>query len=77
MAATLNILGLAFSLIGVVVLFRYGMPYKVRTGGVTHLITHEIDEAEVELEGRYQKYGRGGLILIVLGTAFQVAANIV
>lgn len=75
--AVFNILGLVCSLVGVIVLFRYGMPYKVRTGGATNIIMEQIDEAEVALEGRYDKYGTGGLILIILGTGFQIVANLV
>jgi hypothetical protein len=35
MPATFSIIGLALNLIGVIVLFRYGMPYRVRTEGDT------------------------------------------
>ncbi|MEI9406925.1 hypothetical protein [Mesorhizobium argentiipisi] len=76
MAAVLNIIGLVLSFAGVIILFRYGMPFKVRTGGASHIILEQIDEAEVELEARYDKYGQGGLLLVFLGTAFQIAANV-
>jgi hypothetical protein len=33
MPATFSIIGLALNLLGVIVLFRYGMPYRVRTEG--------------------------------------------
>jgi hypothetical protein len=35
MPAIFGIIGLALNLMGVIVLFRYGMPYRVRTGGDT------------------------------------------
>ena len=35
MPATFSIIGLALNLMGVIVLFRYGMPYRVRTEGDT------------------------------------------
>ncbi|TPJ85515.1 hypothetical protein FJ434_16450 [Mesorhizobium sp. B2-5-13] len=76
MMAIFNIAGSVCSLAGVIVLFRYGMPYKVRTGGTTNIIIEQIDEEEVALERRYDKYGLGGLILIVLGTGLQIAANL-
>ncbi|MGM4886335.1 hypothetical protein [Tardiphaga sp. 11_C7_N12_6] len=40
------------ALIGVITLFRYGMPFKVKTGGVTYIITDAIDEDEARLEAR-------------------------
>lgn len=58
---SLNIIGLVLSFAGVIILFRYGMPFKVRTGGASHIILEQTDEAEVELEARYDKYGQGGL----------------
>ena len=35
MPATFSIIGLALNLVGVMVLFRYGMPYRVRTDADT------------------------------------------
>ena len=35
MPAIFSIIGLALNLMGVIVLFRYGMPYRVRTEGDT------------------------------------------
>ena len=35
MPAIFSIMGLALNLMGVIVLFRYGMPYRVRTEGDT------------------------------------------
>ena len=35
MPAIFSIIGLALNLMGVIVLFRYGMPYPVRTEGAT------------------------------------------
>jgi hypothetical protein len=34
MPATFSISGLTLNLIGVIVLFRYGMPYRVRTKAI-------------------------------------------
>jgi hypothetical protein len=41
-----NLFGLAFSLLGVLMLFRYGMPYHVPSGGAVHIIGEQVDEAE-------------------------------
>jgi hypothetical protein len=43
-AAASNCLGLAMSLFGVLILFRYGMPFRVQTEGATYYVTEEIDE---------------------------------
>ena len=75
-AAGWNISGLCLSLIGILVLFRYGMPYRVRTGGAIAYVAEEPDEKEKVQEARYDVLGWIGLILVILGTLFQIAANI-
>lgn len=53
----LNLIGLALNLVGVLILFRYGMPFHVPTKGAVHLILEQTDDAEIELERRYEIYG--------------------
>jgi hypothetical protein len=74
---TLNVAGLAMNLVGVILLFRYGMPYRVRTGGdqATWRIDR-VDEKIVREEHRYAMLGNLGLGLIVLGTFAQIVAAI-
>jgi hypothetical protein len=72
----LNIAGLLMNLIGVILLFRYGMPYRVRSGGNAFYVSSHSDQAEVAAERLYERLGLSGLILIVLGTAAQIGANI-
>jgi len=75
-AGTLNIIGLVSNLFGVVLLFRYGMPYRVRRGGASYFRREQDDEDEKRAEARYDAFGWVGIALIVLGTGFQVAANV-
>jgi hypothetical protein len=73
-AQLLNTAGIVLALVGVIALFRYGMPFKVKTGGVTYIITDAVDENEKRLEARYALYGYLGLFAIVTGTALQIAS---
>jgi len=69
----INITGMIFSLSGVLLLFRFGMPYHVPAGGITFLaINAPTDQQEVEKEKKYKKYSWLGLILIVAGTILQI-----
>jgi uncharacterized protein YjeT (DUF2065 family) len=70
--ATLNIIGLVLNLVGVIILFRYGMPFHVPTGGAVHLIAEQVDAAEKALESRYEVFGYFGLVAIVVGTGMQI-----
>ena len=51
----LNIVGLAFNLIGVLILFRWGMPFRVPTGGAIAYVAETTDakEAAIEHMGSY------------------------
>ena len=72
---TLNTIGLIACFAGFVLLFRYGMPFRVKTGGVTYIITHTIIETEKALEARYTKLGWLGFALVGIGTVFQIWGN--
>lgn len=75
-ATILNIAGLLMNLGGVILLFRYGMPYRVRSEGLSYLVTEQADKREVAIERWYGLLGWFGVILIVLGTAAQILAAI-
>jgi hypothetical protein len=72
--AAWNILGLAMSLLGVLILFRYGMPFRVRTEGVGYIARRAIDEKERARDRSYTILGYIGLALVVLGTFCQMYA---
>ena len=70
----LNAFGLLANLSGVLLLFRYGMPYRVSTGGSSIYVSSSTDPHELAMEQRYKRLGLLGLVLIVLGTIAQIAA---
>jgi hypothetical protein len=55
--AALNIIGLVLNPVGVIILFRYGMPFHVPTGGAVHIIAEQVNAAEKAFEGRYEVFG--------------------
>lgn len=67
-----NIAGLILSLIGIVILFVFGMPFRVRTGGATYYVAETEDEDEKKREALFDKLGWLGLAIIVAGTIFQI-----
>jgi hypothetical protein len=69
MPAVFSIIGLVLNVSGVVVLFYYGMPYRVRTGGETGSAT--------VLDVEYHNLGVLGLGAVLIGTAFQIIGAIV
>ena len=74
--STWNIVGLVCVMVGVLLLFRYGMPYRVRRGGASFLILNDTDKADLKQEKLYDALGLLGLVLVILGTVCQIVANI-
>ena len=72
MAKTLAVIGLLINLAGVILLFRYGMPYRVETKGRSYLLLEDDDAEAVRTEGFYRRRGLLGLALVVIGTGLQV-----
>jgi hypothetical protein len=64
--------GMGLNLIGLLMLFRFGMPYKTRSSGAVLLAAEQVDEAEKRREGWYSMWGRFGLWIAVLGTLLQI-----
>jgi hypothetical protein len=74
---TLNIVGVLLALAGVLLLFQYGMPYQIRTGGVIQFeADNPRDQNQIKLERRYDRLGWIGLICIVVGSVCQIIANL-
>jgi hypothetical protein len=66
-----SVLGVLVSLFGFLILFRYGMPFRVRSDGVTYLITEQVDEKEKKIDRRYEVFGYAGLLLALIGGLMQ------
>ena len=76
MSKALNICGLLLNLAGVVLLFLFGMPFRIATGGQTVTWTAaNIDLLIKKLDDVYTVLGWLGLLAIVLGTLLQVWAT--
>lgn len=66
------ILGLLLTWIGVLLLFRYGMPYRVETKGESALLLEQTDHAAIAKERQYRRLGYLGLAAITIGAALQI-----
>lgn len=66
-----TIAGVLFSAGGTVMMVRYGLPYSLPILG---LLLKALTEEEANEDDRRQLRGAMGLILMVFGTALQIAA---
>jgi hypothetical protein len=73
----LNVFGLALSLCGVFLLFLFGIPFRIATGGKALAIATSVVNQEVaRTDLCYTVLGWTGLGCIVLGTAPQIIATV-
>lgn len=73
----LNVLGLLANLVGVVLLFIFGMPYRISSSSGYFLVTEgNKNERDIKIDKLYKALGFVGLFLIIIGTIFQILATI-
>lgn len=72
MSPVITTLGLSLDIVGVLLLFRFGLPPSVRRGGGMYLKVG-VDQREARKAARYDWYSRLALVLIILGFALQIA----
>ena len=81
LADFMNSVGLAFDILGVILLFRYGLPPDVRPGrkGTNVLFGGGDTPAEIEKKTkRYKSYQRNSWValgFLVLGFTLQIVSN--
>lgn len=74
---TLETLAIICNLSGVLLLFRYGMPYRVATPDgkqtLRWVVNNDIDPETVRLDRFYTRLGKLGLFLVVISNLILVA----
>lgn len=72
-----NIVGLCLDILGVIIIFIYGLPSDVSKDGYSTFTIENPDPIEVKKFNRYKLMSRIGLGLILLGFVVQVISNII
>ncbi len=73
--AILNSIGLSLDIIGVILLFFFGLNKNISKGGTIHLVIEQTDETEKEQWKFYNWMSILGLVLVVIGFLIQIASN--
>ncbi len=73
-SAVVNSIGLLLDIVGVVLLFRFGLPPGVTRTGAGYL-TWGVDEGEVRKSKLYDRMSWVALALLILGFGLQIASN--
>src|SRR6516162_5637531 len=53
----------------------FGMPYRVRSGGQSYIVTEQTNAEEKVKDALFSKLGFAGLVLIALGTSLQIVGT--
>ena len=64
--------GLLLTAGGVILLFIFGMPFRVRSDEGELITTNSVPEAELKKDRMYEFLGYTGLLAIVVGTLLQL-----
>ena len=71
----INSVGLGLDIIGVILIFFYGISPMIDTEGSTFLIVETRSETEIKKAKKYKRLSRFGLTLIVFGFIAQIISN--
>lgn len=71
-----TIVGVVLNVTGVILLFRYGMPFRVRRNGQQYLVLGQLDAKDQKVERLYDVLGWVGLATVVVGAALQIIGAI-
>jgi hypothetical protein len=70
------IAGIVFNAIGVILLFLFGMPFRVRRHGQSYIYQEERDPKQLRAERLYDVLGWVALVIIIAGAVMQIAGAI-
>lgn len=70
-----NSFGLLLDIVGVVLIWRFGLPEPISRSGAKYLVTGQTDEAEKAKAERFHNLSKIGLGLLIAGFALQLVSN--
>lgn len=70
-----NSFGLLLDIVGVMLIWRFGLPEPILRSGAKYLITGMIDEKEKEKAEHFHTLSKVGLGLVIIGFVLQLVSN--
>jgi hypothetical protein len=74
-SVVVNSAGLFLDIVGVILVWRFGLPQDVRRSGTSYLLLEETDEAQIAKGKLYDKIAHLGIGLLVVGFGLQLVSN--
>jgi hypothetical protein len=73
----INSIGLAFDIIGVLLLFKYGLPSEISKTGSVGMTFQQTDHEQIRKWKIYNRWSWAGLGFIITGFALQLVSNFI
>ena len=73
----MDIIGLALSFAGAIIIFFFGLHPMISESGAIHLIAEQVDKGEIKRAKKYRMISRIGLILLAVGFLLQLLEKII
>ena len=73
----MDIIGLALSFAGAIIIFFFGLPPRISDSGAIHLITEQLDEGEIKKAKKYKVISRLELLLLAVGFLLQLLEEVI
>ena len=73
----MDIIGLALSFAGAIIIFIFGLHPMISESGAIHLVVEQVDEGEIKRAKKYKVISRVGLILLAVGFILQLLKKII
>lgn len=72
----INACGLISDIIGVLLLWKFGLPESISREGHDYLVTGDINESEKEKAKKYDTYAKIALLFIIIGFVLQLISDL-
>ena len=73
----MNSIGLIIDIIGVILIFLYGISPMLDVKGTVFLVAEQEDEVEKKKAKKFQCISRFGLIMVIVGFFLQLTSNLI
>jgi hypothetical protein len=67
----INVIGLTFDIIGVLMLFKYGLPSDLNKNGHISMVLEQVDNDEIHKYKKYERLSYVALVSIIIGFILQ------
>lgn len=74
-SSIVNSVGLLLDIIGVILIWRFGLPEQLDRYGAQALLLEQTDESQITKAASYDTWSRCGLWLLIGGFSLQLVSN--